>query len=223
MDKRVRNLTGLRFGMLVAVELIGKRNHSALWRCRCDCGTEKDIPSAALTCGRSKSCGCSSIQMMKANLIKHGHWAGGKASSEYAAWEKARHRCHNPRSHAFKDYGARGIAMCDRWRFGEGGKTGFECFLADMGPRPVAALELDREDNFRGYEPRNCRWTTRKTNCRNKRNNRFISYGGRLLTVAEAAEISDMKYVTLIKRLDHGWPIQRAMTEPVRPHSLGSP
>jgi hypothetical protein len=155
--------------------------------------------------------------------IKHGHWAGGRASSEYAAWEKARHRCHDPRSHAYKDYGGRGIVMCDRWRFGEGGKNGFECFLEDMGCKPAPRMQIDRSDNLRGYEPGNCRWATLKEQNRNRRSNRLIEYDDRRITVIEASEISGIRYGTLIKRLDYGWPVGRAMTEPQHPHARRSP
>jgi len=70
-------------------------------------------------------------------------------------------RCHNPNNSAYARYGARGIYVCDRWRFGEDGKSGFECFLEDMGERPDGHT-LDRIDPYGSYTPENCRWATHK-------------------------------------------------------------
>src|SRR5580692_9472058 len=78
-------------------------------------------------------------------------------------------RCSNPKQASYKDYGGRGIAICDRWSRGDGERTGFECFLADMGPKPSPAHTLDRRENDGNYEPRNCRWATRSEQMLNRR------------------------------------------------------
>ena len=79
----------------------------------------------------------------------------------YGAWGGMVNRCHNPKNSSFGRYGALGVTVCDRWRFGENGASGFECFLADMGERPDGHT-LDRIDGQRGYAPDNCRWATIK-------------------------------------------------------------
>ena len=77
-------------------------------------------------------------------------------------------RCTYARHNRFHLYGGRGIKVCDRWRHGEDGKSGFECFLGDMGPRPEG-LSIDRVDNDGNYEPGNCRWASRSDQMKNRR------------------------------------------------------
>ena len=83
--------------------------------------------------------------------------------AEFDVWRSARHRCSNPKSHAWKNYGGRGIRMCDRWA------ADFAAFLADVGARPSPKHSLDRVDNDRGYEPGNCKWVTRAEQGQNTR------------------------------------------------------
>jgi hypothetical protein len=77
-------------------------------------------------------------------------------------------RCTNPKATSYEYYGGRGISVCNRWRYGEGGKSGSECFLEDMGPRPDG-LTLERRDGDRNYEPPNCYWATRNEQNLNRR------------------------------------------------------
>lgn len=92
----------------------------------------------------------------------HGHTRMGKLSSTYVSWYAAKTRCTNPNQKQWKDYGGRGIKMCEEWR------RDFNKFLADMGERPEGT-SLDRIDSSKDYEPGNCRWSDRKTQNRNSR------------------------------------------------------
>lgn len=104
--------------------------------------------------------------------------------------------------------------MCPRWADGEDGKSGFECFLADMGLRPSSRHTLDRRENDKGYEPGNCHWVTMKAQGRNRRNNRLITYRGETMCVSEAAERFAVPYALLVQRIARGWPTSRAIEEP---------
>lgn len=79
---------------------------------------------------------------------------------EYSIWRGMRHRC---KSDHHRNYGGRGIRVCDRWnKFAE--------FLSDMGPRPSKKHSLERVDNSKGYGPDNCVWATSTEQIRNRRN-----------------------------------------------------
>ena len=133
-----------------------------------------------------------------------------RKSPEYGIWCDIKKRCHTQSSHAYADYGGRGIRVCERWR------TDFAQFFADMGPRPSADRQIDRIDNDGNYEPGNCRWATRIEQARNKRNNVFLTHWGRRLTIAEWAEETGFTDKQIQSRLKLGWSHRRALTEPLR-------
>jgi len=93
---------------------------------------------------------------------RHGHKSkNGRASPTYNSWRMMKTRCQNSNFPYYKDYGGRGIKVCERW-------MNFENFLTDMGERPENTT-LDRINNDGNYEPGNCRWATRKEQRRNQR------------------------------------------------------
>lgn len=116
-------------------------------------------------------------------------------------------RCGNPNSKNFKNYGAIGRTVCDRWQ-------DYANFIADMGPRPTAKHTLERVDNNRGYSPDNCEWATRKQQMRNVSYNRNITFNGRTQCLSAWAEDTGLNVVLLWKRLNRGWSIERTLTEP---------
>jgi hypothetical protein len=154
---RGHDLTGQRFGRLVAVVRMAQRmNGSIVWRCRCDCGATHEVAAADLRFNKTKSCGCLHREVSsKQGIInghanrRHGHRLL-KASRTYETWRAMHKRCADPEN---KYYGGKGIKVCERW-------SSFDNFLADMGERPKGKT-IDRWPNPAGdYEPGNCRWAT---------------------------------------------------------------
>lgn len=123
-------------------------------------------------------------------------------------WTGMIQRCHREWHQAWKNYGGRGIKVCERWRV-------FANFYADMGERPDG-MTLDRIDNNGDYEPGNCRWATPMEQHANRRDNRLITYNGRTQTVRawEREFLNGTR--TLLGRLERGWTIQDALTTPVQ-------
>lgn len=146
---------------------------------------------------------------------KHGHSlapAGKRLTSKtYRAWQGMKDRCHNEKAKAFRNYGARGILVCERWRFS------FENFLVDMGECPPG-MSIERKDNERGYEPGNCRWATALEQSLNTRRNRKISANGLSLTMSQWARHLGCTPAAIKRRIDVlGWAPDRAVTTLPRP------
>lgn len=129
---------------------------------------------------------------------------------EYQLWLTMKQRCHNPRCKKYPWYGARGIEVCPRWR------DSFKTFLEDVGRRPAPGMEIDREDNDKGYEPGNVRWATRLVQNRNRRNTVEYEHQGRKLFLSQWAKETGVPLQTLKARLTaYNWTLERALTTPV--------
>ena len=117
--------------------------------------------------------------------------------SFYRRWSDMRYRCSNPNFAVYKNYGGRGITVCDRWQT-------FANFYADMFPSYVKGMQLDRIDNSKGYSPENCRWATSKQNNRNRQSNVWIETPDGPMVLAEAAEKYGIRSDTLWRRVQRG-------------------
>lgn len=127
---------------------------------------------------------------------------------EYRCYSSMKTRCYNKNCIPYKNYGGRGITMCDRWL----GPFGFVNFMADMGERPSDEYSLDRIDNDKEYSPKNCRWASAREQGNNRRTNRLLSYNGETHTEAEWARKIGVRRGTLHERLRRGVPLERALT-----------
>jgi hypothetical protein len=132
---------------------------------RCECGAFWHGRASTVMAGAVKSCGCLNREMTVARNYRHGL----SHTPEYEVWRSMLKRCLNPRAAGFDNYGGRGILVCSRWIDGEDGKSGLECFVADIGKRPTPQHSIHRIDNDGNYEPANCTWATRSQQARFQR------------------------------------------------------
>ena len=164
MPKIVSVEKGDKYGRLTIIEEVEpyiQRNGASnrQFRCSCDCGNEKITLMSSLRNNKCISCGC----YQKEVATKHGkgyHYL-------YGCWSDMKQRCYNQKNKHYKDYGGRGIKVCDRWL------ESFLFFLEDMGERP-SGMSLDRINNNGNYEPLNCRWATNKEQVNNRRNTKSV-------------------------------------------------
>ena len=200
MPRRATDWTGFGYGYLTITGQSSKRDSHGrvLWNYSCSCGSTgvidiRDLRKWAKR-GSRASCGCQRRRFISESHQTHG-MSGHPA---FAVWNSMVQRCSNPNHPAWKNYGGRGITVCERW------VCSFENFWTDMGGSYQFGLELDRKNNAEGYSPDNCRWVTRRVNCRNRRNSLLCEYAGESRPVKEVAELTRINYTTLLYRLDHG-------------------
>lgn len=176
------------------------RDTNARWHCQCDCGNTTIAYGQDLARGKVKSCGCRNAERIQTH--------GLARTPVYGVWKQIFQRCENPKCPSFKNYGARGIRVCDEWR-------SFEGFFADMG-HPPHKRSLERRDNSMGYSKGNCYWATPRQQLNNKRTNHVLSFGGLKMTTSEWARHLGIPVSSLFSRLGYGWSVEDALTRPLK-------
>jgi hypothetical protein len=193
---KYNDISGERRGNLTIIKCVGKKNSHYLWECVCDCGNIIIVPVNNLNNGHTKSCGCLSVNTVVNRTTTHGNSKKGKWSPEYAVWSSIKGRCLNPNNPAYKNYGGRGIKICERWA------NSFENFLQDVGKRPSLRHSFDRyPDNNGNYEPGNFRWATKKQQADNRRTSRWYEYDGIKLVLEDWARKLGVSRSTLSNKL----------------------
>jgi len=202
---KTKDITGQRFGNLVVLHAMPPDGCGRVkWKLKCDCGGETIRMTSEITkSAKKRALTCAHKCPLRAVAKKHDM----SAHPAYWVWRSMRDRCQLPTHQAWKNYGGRGITVCERW-------DSFEAFWEDMGPTYKKGLTLDRLDNSKGYSPENCGWRTRKQQASNTRKNRFIETPWGKMTVKQASEKSGVGVTTLLYRLNHGVPAELMFSVP---------
>jgi hypothetical protein len=201
MFRKLEDLKGQVFGKLTVKGRLQMPGFGGAWVCQCACGNEITVRTSNLKRGNTKSCGCLRRQKKPITRFRPSRKGDTKLS-----WELMIGRCYNSKSDKFKDYGGRGIKVCARW-------LDYKNFLADMGPRP-AGTTLDRKDNDKNYEPKNCRWATAKQQANNRRDTIILEAFGKKQSLRTWAEEYKMPSSTLYGRLNKHT-VEEALTLPL--------
>ena len=188
-----KKLVGRRFGRLLVIEKVDSVNYRSRFLCRCDCGNEKLVLGQSLLNGHVRSCGCLLSERSRERITSYNESIGNELHAEtktrlFAIWEGIKTRCFKETHHSYKNYGGRGVSMCDEWR------NSFIAFRDwSMANGYSDSLSIDRIDPRGDYCPENCRWADNITQGRNKdfkprgsvgvvgvsfnkRSNKFVAY-----------------------------------------------
>lgn len=200
---------GQRFGRLTMVG--PDPTDRTRWMARCDCGKECSPNKYLVRSGKTRSCGCLHRDEMSLRFTQHGLFAGGVRSfSMYKIWSNMLQRCNNPKNPMYRNYGGRGIRVCQEWQ----GPGGMKRFIDHMGPRPSPAHTVDRKDNNGNYEPCNVRWATDDEQRNNTRRNHLVTMDGRTQTLTQWCVAFGTTPKMVGNRTRDGWTIEDAIKTP---------
>jgi len=190
VSKKLKDISGQRYGRLVALSISHRKGYRTYWLCQCDCGNTTNVYLGKLTTGSTKSCGCLKIEVQQNGSITHG-MAGTKV---YNTWARMKARCYDKNNPKYNEWGGRGVTICDEWLHD------FETFYEYVGNEPSKSHQIDRINNNKNYEPGNVHWVTGTENARNKRNSKWWFVDGVWYeSVYHAAEVLGIKYGTIFK------------------------
>lgn len=198
------DLTGKVFERWEVIQRAESRKGNTFYLCKCECGTMREVNARSLMHGLSKSCGCLHNELLSERSKTH-----GKSKARiYRIWAQMIQRTTNSNQKDYKDYGVRGIAVCEEW------KNSFEAFEKWSYQNGYSEkLTIDRKNNEKGYEPENCQWVSMKEQSRNTRKNHYITFQGKTKTIADWAAETGIKRNKISERINrYGWSVERALT-----------
>lgn len=187
-----RDLTGEKIGNLTVLEMIGEQcGDKTQYKCLCDCGNEVIKTQERLTtknpCKSTWSCGCTKNRYSKSEFANKHNLT---TSRIYRLYTGMINRCYNSKLGVFKDYGGRGIRVCDEWLQGDGFES-FYTWAITHGYND--SLTIDRINVNGNYDPNNCRWAHSETQANNRRNSVGIKYRDTIITINDCSKISQIK------------------------------
>lgn len=197
------DLTNNKYGRLKVLKINGKQKTKITWLCRCDCGKILVVTGESMKSGNTLSCGCMRSEMVSNKNRSHNM----SKTPIYHVWQAMKNRCLSSNDKQFKDYGGRGICVCDKW------KT-FEGFYEDMGESYRSWLTIERIDRNGNYCLENCTWADRITQGNNTSRNRLEIVDGITDTVANHARRYGHTYSTVQHRLQRNWNVEEAFKTP---------
>ena len=196
------DMTGMEVGKLKVIKYVETRNGQAYWLCRCSCGNEIVARGNHLRSGNVKSCGCLRAEENR-RRVKHNK-SHDRLYNIYYGMKK---RCYSPSHKFYKDYGGRGITLCEAWLDHDMGFQNFYKWAIENGYKD--GLTLERIDTNGNYCPENCAWKTMKDQANNRRNTVHITYNGKTLTSSEWERECGIPRQTILKRYRNGWETDR--------------
>lgn len=201
------NLRGKRFGRWTVLDYVG----NGKWECVCDCGTKKIHHTHTLIVGKSLSCGCLHREIMSKTAKTHGL----TKSRLYSVWRDIKCRCFDINDRGFKNYGGRGITMCNEWA---NNFMAFHDWAFANGydeSAPQGKCTIDRIDTNGNYCPENCRWVDMKVQRNNTRFNTSLEYNGKIMTLSQWSKELGISKSTICYRLyQMGWDAEKTLATP---------
>lgn len=205
-----QDLIGKKFGRLTVISEAEPKKDSRgyyvpMYHCKCDCGNELDVRYTDLLSGNTQSCGC--LQSERASQARYKH--GETGTKLYWAYSHMMQRCYNPKNESYKNYGARGIEVCDEWREKPDGINNFFNWAKANGfDENNKGLTLERINTNGNYEPSNCEWADNVAQANNKRTNINLNVAGHRLTVKQFSREFHCNYQTTLDRVKRGWTVE---------------
>lgn len=199
------DLIGKRYGNLVVIEREkNAKGGIAVWKCLCDCGNTTIVRGNNLKSGGVKSCGCKRVE-------SHTTTHGMSNTKIYRIWASMKSRCYCKVSKSYKDYGERGITVCDEW------KNSFESFFDwAMKNGYSENLSIERKDLNGNYSPSNCIWIPFNKQQNNRRTCRLFEYDGEVRNLTEWCDHFKLPFKVVHSRIYKlGWSFERAVSEPI--------
>lgn len=204
MGKQIEYKQGDIIGKCAFLKRVINNNKRAIFLC--ECGKEFEYNIKAVKRKATGLCPiCTKTYVKKINTVHGKH-----SYPEYSIWIAMKKRCSNEKVHNFKNYGGKGIKVCDRWI------DSFDNFYEDMGPRPSKDHTIERIENDKDYGPSNCKWLHKLLQSENQTSNILLTFNNKTQNLRKWSKEMGISEWALRKRIKQNWDINKALTQPVK-------
>ena len=206
-----KDISGIKFNRLTAIKYEYTRNKKVYWLCKCECGKEKVVAYTSLKRGNTKSCGCLKHERAVSFYSQLNRKHGMKDTKIYKQWLGMKARCYSKYTSGYKNYGGRGIQVCEEW------KSSFLNFYNwAINNGYSNGLTIERVNLNGNYEPRNCKWITNEEQQNNKRNNKYLEFNGEKHTYSEWSRLLNIPKGTIIDRVRRNFTVEQILNTEYR-------